>query len=93
MASLLSRPYVRLFAGGAAAGIVGGVAYAKSQPMKLDSAANAPSKTLTFPKNMPISKQLKVTATEQVNHDTKRITFALPGGTDEISGVAPGGKL
>ncbi|GAB7364192.1 hypothetical protein MBLNU230_g4743t1 [Neophaeotheca triangularis] len=92
MASLFSRPYARFFAGGAAAGIVGGIAYARSQPVTLDSGA-PPSRTLTFPKNMPLSKQLKVTATEQVNHDTRRITFALPGGMDEVSGVAPGGAI
>lgn len=42
---------------------------------------------------MLFSKQLTVTAIEQINHDTKRITFALPGGTREISGVAPGGAI
>lgn len=40
---------------------------------------------------MIFSKQLKVTDVKEVNHDTKRITFSLPGGTNEISGVIPGG--
>lgn len=36
---------------------------------------------------MVFSQSLKVKAVEQVNHDTKRITFELPGGEREISGV------
>lgn len=36
---------------------------------------------------MLFSRELKVTQVEQVNHDTKRITFELPGGKGEISGV------
>ena len=36
---------------------------------------------------MLFSQSLKVKAIEQVNHDTKRITFELPGGEHEISGV------
>lgn len=57
----------------------------------MDTAQNPKTKTLAFPKNMLFSKQLKVTNVEQVNHDTKRITFALPGGNGEVSGVTPGG--
>lgn len=59
----------------------------------LDSASNTPTPTLSLPKNMLFSKQLKVTAVEQMNHDTKRITFALPGGMNEISGVTPGAAI
>jgi cytochrome-b5 reductase len=36
---------------------------------------------------MLLSRELKVKHVEQVNHDTKRITFELPGGKSEISGV------
>lgn len=36
---------------------------------------------------MLFSRELKVKNVEQVNHDTKRITFELPGGDGEISGV------
>ncbi|KAK5165705.1 uncharacterized protein LTR77_008628 [Saxophila tyrrhenica] len=71
-------------------------AYYVSQPRRpfmLDSAQNPPMKTLAFPKNMLFSKQLKVTNVEQINHDTKRITFALPGGDKEVSGVTPGAAI
>lgn len=36
---------------------------------------------------MLFSRELKVKEVEQVNHDTKRIVFDLPGGDNEISGV------
>jgi cytochrome-b5 reductase len=61
------------------------------QQLRLDSPRDAPTFTLSFPKNMLFSKQLRVTDVQQVNHDTKRIVFALPGGTNEVSGVTPGG--
>lgn len=60
--------------------------------MLLDSKQNEPTKALSFPSSMLFSKQLTVTNSEQVNHDTKRITFQLPGGDGEISGVPAGGK-
>lgn len=47
--------------------------------------------TLSFPRTMLLSQKLVVTHVDQVNHDTKRITFALPGGVNELSGVSPGG--
>lgn len=65
----------------------------RPRPLKLDSASNPATPTLSFPKNMLFSKQLKVTSVEQVNHDTKRITFALPGGKNEFSGVTPGSAI
>lgn len=61
------------------------------QPHRLDGPGGPPTQTLSFPKNMLFSKQLRVTDVQQVNHDTKRIVFALPGGKDEVSGVTPGG--
>ena len=57
----------------------------------MDSVQNPPSQTLSFPKTMLFSKQLKVVDVQEVNHDTKRIKFELPGGKGEISGVTPGG--
>ena len=41
---------------------------------------------------MLFSRQLKVKGVDQVNHDTKKITFELPGGQKEVSGVTPGGE-
>lgn len=71
-----------------------GTAYYMTQPapIRLDSAANPPTPALSFPKTMLFSQQLKVTQVEQINHDTKRITFELPGGSSQVSGVVPGGK-
>ena len=57
----------------------------------MDSAQTPLAQTLSMPKNMLFSKQLKVTDVQQVNHDTKRIIFELPGGKSEVSGVTPGG--
>lgn len=57
----------------------------------MDSSQNPPTKTLNFPSSMLFSKQLTVKSSEQVNHDTKRITFTLPGGENEISGCPAGG--
>lgn len=72
-----------------------GSLYYVSRPRRqyLEPATKTPTPTLSLPKNMIFSKQLKVTSVEQVNHDTKRITFALPGGKDEISGVTPGAAI
>jgi cytochrome-b5 reductase len=63
------------------------------KPLLMDSAQNPPTPTLSLPKNMLFSKQLKVTDVQQVNHDTKRITFELPGGKREVSGVTPGAAI
>lgn len=95
MASIFSRALAsqRALTGVTAIGAVGGAYYLSSQrPHLLDSAENAPSKTLSFPSSMLFSKQLKVIKTEQINHDTKKITFELPGGMNEVSGVTPGSR-
>ncbi|KXL44494.1 hypothetical protein M433DRAFT_135097 [Acidomyces richmondensis BFW] len=71
-----------------AATILSAAVYVTSRPStRLDSAANPPSHTLSFPKNMLFARDLQVTKVEQVNHDTKRITLQLPGGPNEVSGV------
>ena len=74
---------------------VAATAYYVSKPRKimLDSAQNPPQRTLSLPSTMLFSKQLKVTDVQQVNHDTKRITFELPGGKNEVSGVTPGAAI
>ncbi|KAK3726124.1 hypothetical protein LTR37_000272 [Vermiconidia calcicola] len=59
----------------------------------MDSTQNPPTKMLSLPSGMLFSKQLKVTDVQQVNHDTKRITFALPGGKNEVSGLTPGAAI
>lgn len=72
----------------------GGFAYytlRPAAPIRLDSAANPPTSLLSFPKTMLFSQQIKVKEVEQVNHDTKKITFELPGVEGQISGVVPGG--
>ncbi|KAE9987214.1 hypothetical protein EG327_003956 [Venturia inaequalis] len=46
-----------------------------------------PTKTLAFPKTMLLSQTLTVLSSEQINHDTKLITFKLPGGDNEITAV------
>lgn len=70
-----------------------GLYFSTRRPLRLDSPDSTPDKTLSFPKNMLFSQTLTVTNVEQLNHDTKRITFKLPGGTNEISGVGPGGAI
>ncbi|KAF2480509.1 cytochrome-b5 reductase [Neohortaea acidophila] len=65
----------------------------RPRPLLLDSASNAATPTLSFPKTMLFSKQLTLTSVEQINHDTKKLTFALPGGQKEVSGVTPGGAI
>ena len=88
---LLSSIASRRFLAGATALSATSVAFYTYSPRhQLDSVNNAPTQTLTFPSTMLFSKQLSVTAVEQINHDTKRITFALPGGQQEISGVPAG---
>ncbi|RMY97983.1 hypothetical protein D0860_08584 [Hortaea werneckii] len=79
-----ARPYLT---SAAFAGVVGAAYYTTTQrPVLLDSAHNA-TQTFSFPKTMLFSQQLTVTGVEQVNHDTKRITFSLPGGKEETTGV------
>ena len=53
---------------------------------------NHNKETFGLPSTMLFSKRLTVTAVEQMNHDTKRITFALPGGLEESSGVPISGE-
>ncbi|KAM3421160.1 NADH-cytochrome b5 reductase [Cercospora zeina] len=61
--------------------------------MLLDSPTTPPSTTLAFPKTMLFSQTLTVTRSEQINHDTKRITFQLPAGENEVSGVPAGSAV
>ena len=83
-----ARPYLT---SAAFTGIVGAAYYSTIQrPVLLDSAQNA-TQTFSFPKTMLFSQQLTVTGVEQVNHDTKRITFSLPGGKEETTGVPASG--
>lgn len=83
-----TRPYLT---SAAVASVAGAAYYSTTQrPILLDSAHNA-TQTFSFPKTMLFSQQLTVTAVEEVNHDTKRITFALPGGKEETSGVPASG--
>lgn len=86
MAAIFSRRPV--FTTVTATAVIGTAFYiSRPNPLQLDSAYREPSKTLSFPRSMIFSQSLKVKAVEQVNHDTKRITFELPGGDREISGV------
>ncbi|KAI6809809.1 hypothetical protein KC340_g18030 [Hortaea werneckii] len=79
-----ARPYLT---SAAFASVAGAAYYTTTQhPILLDSAQNA-TQTFSFPKTMLFSQQLTVTGVEQVNHDTKRITFSLPGGKEETTGV------
>ncbi|RMY44365.1 hypothetical protein D0865_10601 [Hortaea werneckii] len=79
-----ARPYLT---SAAFASVAGAAYYSTTQrPVLLDSAQNA-TQTFSFPKTMLFSQQLTVTGVEQVNHDTKRITFSLPGGKEETTGV------
>ncbi|KAF2722583.1 cytochrome-b5 reductase [Polychaeton citri CBS 116435] len=95
MATFAPRTFIRHPALASAAILsAAGTAYYLSRPnFALDSAQNAPNKTLSLPKNMLFSQLLKVTSVEQINHDTKKITFELPGGKSEVSGVSPGGAI
>lgn len=92
MASIVSRrPFLTT---ATSVAVLTSIYYISSpQSLKLDSSANAPMATLSLPKNMIFSKQLKVASVEQVNHDTKRIVFELPGGKKEVSGVTPGAAI
>lgn len=85
MATIFTRRPVLTTA--ALTAVTGAVYMSRQTPLRLDSGYKEPTKTLAFPKTMLFSRELKVTQVEQVNHDTKRITFELPGGKGEISGV------
>lgn len=74
------------------AGAVATTYYTRKQPLRLDS-AGPPKQTFSFPSSMIFAKQLTVTGVEQINHDTKRITFALPGGPNDVSGIPSGAAL
>ncbi|KAK0963723.1 hypothetical protein LTS01_019194 [Friedmanniomyces endolithicus] len=93
MAAFFSRssralPYVT----GAAVLGAGATYYASRPRIQLESAQNAPTPALSFPSSMPFPKKITVTDVEQVNHDTKKITFSLPGGDSQVSGVPFGCK-
>ncbi|CZT15109.1 related to NADH-cytochrome b-5 reductase [Ramularia collo-cygni] len=45
---------------------------------------------LSMPMGMLFSKELTVKSSEQINHDLKKITFNLPEGDSQISGVPAG---
>jgi len=86
MAAIFARRPV--FTAATATAVIGTAFYiSRPKPLQLDSAYRERPKTLSFPRSMVFSQSLKVKAVEQVNHDTKRITFELPGGDREISGV------
>lgn len=86
MAALFARKPI--FTTATATALVGTALYiSRPAPMRLDSVQNEPLKALSFPKTMLFSQQLKVKTVEQINHDTKKITFELPGGDGAVSGV------
>lgn len=92
MAALFSSKTALRYATGASV-LGAATVYYTSQPrIRLDSAQNAPTKLLNMPSSMLFPKQIIVREVQQVNHDTKRITFALPGGDSEVSGVPAGGE-
>lgn len=90
MASVITRRPV-LTATTAITVLATGYYLSNRRPIMMDSAQTPLAHTLSLPKNMLFSKQLKVTEVQEVNHDTKRIKFELPGGKNEVSGVTPGG--
>lgn len=92
MATRLSKSLraLPLLTGAVFVGAAGAAYYATRRPMLLDSASNAPIKTLGFPQTMLFSQALTVTNSEPVNHDTRRITCRLPGGDSAVSGVPAG---
>jgi hypothetical protein len=51
------------------------------------------TKTLSFPYNMLSSRHLTSPNVEQVNHDTKKITFLILGEDGEVGGVPGGGAF
>jgi cytochrome-b5 reductase len=90
MASLITRRPL-LTSATAVTVLATGYYLSSRRPLMMDSAQTPLAHTLSLPKNMLFSKQLKVKDVQQVNHDTKRIIFELPGGKNEVSGVTPGG--
>ncbi|QIW97849.1 hypothetical protein AMS68_003367 [Peltaster fructicola] len=95
MASMLPMIRARpLLITAAIATATGTAYYATQRPLYLDAAGSKPStKTFSFPSSMLFARQLTVTNVEQINHDTKRITFSLPGGQNEITGVPAGAAI
>ena len=96
MAAIFSRSQraIPILAGTAIVGVTGATYYTNRRPLHLDSAQNVPTKkTFAFPGSMLFGRQLTVSEVEQINHDTKRITFQLPGGASEVSGVPAGAAI
>lgn len=92
MAASCSRSTYRLLFGTSLTGAAAFVFYeSQKHPIRLDSGTAPQRNALSFPYNMLFTQQLTVTATEQINHDTKKITFALPENTTD-TGVPPGSK-
>ncbi|KAK6429355.1 hypothetical protein LTR95_014500 [Oleoguttula sp. CCFEE 5521] len=86
MATIFARR--PLLAASTTAAAVSTVLYlSRPKPLLADSAYREPTKTLSFPKSMLFAQSLTVVKSEQINHDTKKITFSLPGGANESSGV------
>ncbi|KAK3672208.1 hypothetical protein LTR78_007961 [Recurvomyces mirabilis] len=83
-------PYLLSFA---AVSVAAGTYYTRQPRISLDSARNAPKPALSFPGSMLFPKTLTVTKTEQINHDTKKITFRLPDGEVSVSGVPAGSAI
>ncbi|KAK4574064.1 hypothetical protein LTR86_001825 [Recurvomyces mirabilis] len=88
-----STRYIPYILSAAALGAAAGTYYTRQPRISLDSTQNAPKPALSFPGSMLFPRTLTVTKTEQINHDTKRITFRLPGGESEISGVPAGSAI
>lgn len=80
-------------------GVAGVRYFTISRPLLLESKASlanehvAVNKTLSFLWSMLFAKQLTVAKVVQVNHNTRNITFALSGGSGEVSGVPAAGMF
>lgn len=91
LTSRKSLPYLTGFTLASTAALV--YTYARpSSGHSLDSAQNPPTNLLSLPRTLVFAQTLTVTKTEQINHDTKRITFSLPRGENQVSGVPAGCK-
>jgi cytochrome-b5 reductase len=88
LTSRKALPYLTGFGLASSAALI--YTYSRPSAHSLDSAQNSPTKLLGLPRTLLFAQTLTVTKTEQVNHDTKRITFSLPGGENQISGVPAG---
>lgn len=91
----MSGPFLRrpIIPRGIAVADLLGARYALAwAPFRLDSGRQMHSAALSLPRTLLFSRKLRVSDVEVVNHDTKRITFHLPGGNGEVSGVSPGCK-